>query len=431
MKYPRPLRAAVASSLLAFCPLVRASTLVHCGALIDGVGDAPRREVTVVVDGERISRVEQGYLPAGAGDTVVDLKAATVMPGWIDCHVHLDMQTAPNMVTTLVTTEPGDYALMAAYYARRTLLAGFTSVRNLGDHEGSTLALRRAIARGTAEGPRIYTAGQALSTTGGHADFTDGLSHRFAGHPTIDDGVFNGPDEARKAVRQHYKDGCDLIKIMASAGVLSLEKSVQNPQMTEEEIRAVVETAHDYGMKVAVHAHGNEAIRRAVAAGVDSIEHGTYMTDEVIALMKQHGTYYVPTISAGRFVAAQAAVPGYFPPLIVPKAVAVGPLILATFQRAYQAGVKIAFGTDTGVSAHGDNAQEFVYMVEGGMPPMQAIQCATREAAKLIGDEKNIGTVAPGRYADLTAVPGDPLADISLVRRVSFVMKGGFVYKNL
>jgi imidazolonepropionase-like amidohydrolase len=430
MKLPLPALAAAASALLAFPANLPASTLVHCGALIDGVSDAPLKEVTVVVDGDRIARVEQGYAAAGAGDSVIELKSATVMPGWIDCHVHLDMQTAPNMLGTIVTSEPGDYALRAAYYARKTLLAGFTSVRNLGDHEGSTLALRRAISLGMAEGPRIYTAGQALSTTGGHADFTDGLAHRFAGHPTIDDGVFNGPDEARKAVRQHYKDGCDLIKIMASAGVLSIEKSVQNPQMTEEEIRAVVETAHDYGMKVAVHAHGNEAIRRAVEAGVDSIEHGTYMTDEVIALMKQHGTYYVPTISAGRFVAQQASVPGYFPPMIVPKAMAVGPLILATFQRAYQGGVKIAFGTDTGVSAHGDNAQEFVYMVEAGMPPMQAIQCATREAAKLIGDEKNIGTVAPGRYADLTAVPGDPLADISLVRKVSFVMKGGVVYKN-
>ena len=429
MKMPLPALAAALLALPASPCALHAATLVHCGALIDGLSDSPRKEVTVVVDGERIVRVEQGYAAAGAGDSVIELRSSTVMPGWIDCHVHLDMQTAPNMLGTIVTSEPGDYALRAAYYAKKTLLAGFTSVRNLGDHEGSTLALRRAIAQGIAVGPRIYTAGQALSTLGGHADFTDGLNHRFAGHPTIDDGVFDGPDEARKAVRQHYKDGCDLIKIMASAGVLSIERSVQNPQMTEEEIRAVVETAHDYGMKVAVHAHGNEAIRRSVEAGVDSIEHGTYMSDEVIALMKQHGTYYVPTISAGRFVAQQAAIPGYFPPIIVPKAMAVGPLILATFQRAYQAGVKIAFGTDTGVSAHGDNAQEFVYMVEGGMPPMQAIQCATREAAKLIGDEKNIGTVAPGRYADLTAVPGDPLADIGLVRRVSFVMKGGVVYK--
>lgn len=426
-----PLHSIAALALLVCAPRLCALTLVHCGALIDGIGDTPQKEMTVVVDGERIVRVEHGYTAPGAGDRVIELKDATVMPGWIDCHVHLDSQLAPNDLMTLVTSEPGDYALRAAYYAKKTLLAGFTSVRNLGDHEGSTLALRKAISQGIAEGPRIYTAGQALSTTGGHADMTDGLDHRFGGVPSIDVGVFNGPDEARRAVRQHYKDGCDLIKIMASGGVLSLERSGQNPQMTEEEIRAVVETAHDYGMKVAVHAHGTEAIRRAVVAGVDSIEHGTYMTDEIIALMKQHGTYYVPTISAGRFVVQQAKIPGFLPPIVVPKAIAIGPVILATFQRAYQGGVKIAFGTDTGVSAHGDNAQEFVYMVEGGMPPLQAIKCATREAARLIGDEKNIGTVEAGRYADLTAVPGDPLADISLVRKVSFVMKGGVVYKGM
>jgi len=426
-----PLRSClVAAIALAASSGLRASTLVYCGTLIDGIGDTARKEMTVVVEKDRIDRVEQGYVAAKPDDRVIDLKAATVMPGWIDCHVHLDMQLAPNDLLTQITSEPGDYALRAAYFAKKTLLAGFTSVRNLGDHEGSTLALRKAISQGIADGPRIYTAGQALSTTGGHADFTDGIDHRYGGHPTLDDGVFNGPDEARKAVRQHYKDGCDLIKIMASGGVLSIEKSGQNPQMTSEEIKAVVETAHDYGMKVAVHAHGTEAIRRAVEAGVDSIEHGTYMTDEIIALMKQHGTYYVPTISAGQFVARKAEIPGYFPPIIVPKAQAIGPLILGTFQRAYQGGVKIAFGTDTGVSAHGDNAQEFVYMVKGGMPPMQAIQSATREAAKLIGDEKNIGTVAPGRYADLTAVPGDPLADITLVGKVSFVMKGGVVYRS-
>lgn len=430
MKTPRSLLLAAALSSAAAGSPAAASTLVYCGTLIDGVSDTSLRSVTVVVDADRITRIEPGYTAQASGDTTVDLKGSTVMPGWIDCHVHLDFQTSPRMFVERLITEPGDYALRAAYYAKKTLHAGFTSVRNLGDSAGSTLALRKAIAQGFAEGPRIYTAGTALTTVGGHADVTNGVAHQFAGEVGMEYGVINGPDEARRAVRQHVKDGCDLIKIMATGGVLSVEKNGLGPQMTEEEMRAVVETAHDYGIKVAAHAHGTEGMRRAIVAGVDSIEHGTYMNDEIIALMKQHGTYFVPTISAGRFVAARAQEPGYFPPIIAAKATMIGPLILATFQRAYQAGVKIAFGTDTGVSAHGDNAQEFVYMVEGGMPPMQAIQCATREAAKLIGDEKNIGTVAPGLYADLTGVPGDPLADIKIVRNVTFVMKGGVVYKK-
>jgi len=230
-------------------------------------------------------------------------------------------------------------------------------------------------------------------------------------------------------VREHYKEGADLIKIMASGGVLSMESSGDNPQMDEDEIKAVVTTAHEYGMKVAVHAHGAEAIRRSVIGGVDSIEHGTYMNDEDIALMKEHGTYYVPTLSAGHWVAEKAKVPGFFPELIRKKAATIGPVADGTFHRAYLAGVKIAFGTDTAVSAHGENAQEFQYMVADGMPPMAAIQSATREAAKLIGADKDLGTVEKGKYADLTAVPGDVLADISLVRHVSFVMKGGVVYR--
>ena len=406
-----------------------ARTLVHAGLLIDGVSATPKKAMTVVVDGDRITAVQPGYTAAEPGDTVIDLTSATVMPGWIDTHVHLDYVQSATTYSERFTMNPGDYALRAAFNARKTLLAGFTTVRNLGDTENSTIALRNAIAAGWVVGPRIYTAGKTIATTGGHADWTNGASRKLMGDPGPLDSVINGPDEARKAVRQHYKEGVDLIKITATGGVLDLSVNGQNAQFTPEELRALVETAHEYGLKVAAHAHGTEGMKRAVEAGVDSIEHGTFMTDEVVALMKQHGTYYVPTLSAGRWVMDKARVPGFLPAIVVPKALMIGPIMQGTFQRAYQAGVKIAFGTDQGVAAHGDNALEFVYMVEAGMPPMQAIQCATHEAAKLIGVEKNLGTVEAGKFADLTAVPGDVLADIKLVSQVSFVMKGGVVYR--
>lgn len=409
--------------------LVSARTLVHCGALIDGVGQAPLKQVTIVVEGDRVAAVQPGYPAPAKDDKVIDLTHDTVMPGWIDCHVHLDSQLSPQSPTESLYLNPGDYALHAAYNARKTLLAGFTTVRNVGDNANSTLALKKAIAKGWAIGPRIFTAGAPIGTTGGHADPTDGFSDEVM-QKIPSENVVDGPDEARRAVRQHYKDGCDLIKIMASAGVLSMEKSADNAQMQEDELRAIVSTAHDYGMKVAVHAHGAEAIRRAVLAGVDSIEHGTYMNEEDIALMKQHGTYYVPTLSAGHYVMEKAKIPGYFPPIIVPKALTTGAVMDATFHRAYEAGVKIAFGTDQGVAVHGENAREFVYMVHAGMPALTAIKCATIEAAKLIGDEKDLGTVETGKYADLVAVAGDPLADIELTTKPVFVMKGGVVYKE-
>ena len=435
MPISRPRTAALVAALAAaaatFAALpASARTLVHCGTLIDGLADAPKKAVTVVVDGERIVSVEAGYTPPAAGDTVVDLRAATVLPGLMDMHVHLDGQSSPTSYTERHTLNPGDYAVRAAHYARKTLLAGFTTVRVLGDSAGSSLALRKAAQEKLADAPRIYTAGKSIATTGGHADPTNGVRTAAMGDPGPVEGVINGPDEARKAVRQRYKEGSDLIKITATGGVLSVAVNGQNAQFTPEELRAVVATAHEYGLKVAAHAHGTEGMKRAVEAGVDSIEHGTFMSDEVMALMKARGTYYVPTVSAGRFVLEKAKIPGYFPAVVVPKALAAGPVIQETLRRAYAAGVKIAFGTDQGVGPHGDNALEFGYMVEAGMPPLAALKAATIEAAKLLGAEKDLGSVEAGKYADLVAVPGDPLADISLMMKVGFVMKGGTIYKR-
>lgn len=415
---------------LATASSVSARTLLHVGTLIDAVSAAPQKTMTVIVDGARIVAVEAGYSAPAAGDKAIDLKSSTVTPGWIDCHVHLDQQNSASSLVEGFQLNPGDWALNGAFYAKKTLLAGFTTVRNLGDHSNSTLALRRAVSLGLVDGPRIYSSGKSIATTGGHADPTNGRARELMGDPSPLDGVINGPDEARKAVRQRYKDGVDVIKITATGGVLSQAKSGMAPQFTAEELKALIDTAHDYGLKVAAHAHGTEGMKRAIEAGIDSIEHGTFMTDEIIALMKQHHTVYVPTVSAGKFVAEKAKIDGYFTAIVRPKAAAIGPLIQATLQRAYSAGVTIAFGTDQGVAAHGDNALEFVYMVEAGMPPLAAIKAATLEAAKLLGAEKDLGTIEAGKFADLVAVPGDLLADIKLVSQVSFVMKGGTIYKQ-
>jgi len=326
---------------------------------------------------------------------------------------------------------PADVALRATTYARKTLLAGFTTVRDCGAGDKLNLALRDASARGWIDAPRIVAAG-GVTTTGGHGDGTNGLASELQHllEPAARVGTANGPDEMRRVVRQRYKDGADFIKIAATGGVLSLAKSGDAPLFTDEELAAVVETARDYGMKVAAHAHGAEGMLRAVNAGVHSIEHGTYMTDEVMAAMRDKGTWYVPTISAGRFVAEKSKIDGYFPDVVRPKAASIGPRIQETFAKAYKAGVKIAFGTDQGVAPHGDNGLEFAYMVEAGMPPMEAIKAATIESARLLGMEDRLGVVDVGKLADLVAVEGDPLADIRSMTRVAFVMKGGTIYKR-
>jgi len=404
--------------------------IIHAGGLIDGRSAELRKEVTITIDGGRITAVTPGYLPAKEGDQLIQLTEYTVMPGLMDMHTHLMSQHSKDSYTEKFFMDQADYALRSTVYARITLMAGFTTVRELGDNGVNSVALRKAITQGWVPGPRIFTAGKSIATTGGHADPTNSLRGDFRRDPGPLEGVINGADDARKAVRQRYKDGADLIKLTATGGVLSLAASGQNPQFTEEELKAVVATAKDYNMTVAVHAHGTEGIKRAILAGVDSIEHGTFMTDETIELMKQRGTYWVPTNLAGEWVAQKSKEPGYFPEIVRPKAAAIGPVMKSTFAKAHAAGVKIAFGTDSGVSPHGGNAREFELMVEGGMPPMKAIQSATLEAAKLLRIEDRLGTVEPKKIADIIAVKGNPLEDIKAMHAVIFVMKEGVVFKN-
>ena len=313
-------------------------------------------------------------------------------------------------------------------YAKRTLEAGFTTIRNVGADGGADVALKRAINDGVVPGPRIWTARTTLSITGGHGD-QGGLRPDLWVAPTWIDGIVDSADEARKAVRYQHKYGADLIKITATGGVLSIGDSGDAQQFTDAELAAIVESAHLLGMKVAAHAHGKQGIDSAIRAGVDSIEHGTYGDAESFALYKKHGTWLVPTILAGKTVAELALKPGHFHPTVQEKAARIGPLIQDMFKRAYTAGVKVAFGTDSGVSTHGENAREFGYMVEAGMPAIEAILSATRNAADLVGASDRIGSIQAGRFADVVAVAGNPLTDITELRRVTFVMKGGRVYK--
>ncbi len=418
-----------ASILLALSGTASADTLIYAGTLIDGTSAKPQQNMTVVIDGTTIKAIKSGYVKANAGDVVIDRRNGTVMPGFIDMHTHLTSQLGPGSYMNRYTKNAADVALDAVNYGQKTLLAGFTTVRNLGDSYNASIALRNAIAAGKVTGPRIFTAGKSVATTGGHADPTNGARDGLYDSPTPADGVVDGPIDARKAVRARYQAGADLIKLTVTGGVLSVAKSGHNPQFMADELEAIVTTARDYGMKVTVHAHGKEGMLRAIAAGVDSIEHGTYMDAEVMKAMKKNGVYYVPTITAGRSVADRAKIDGFFPELVRPKAAEIGPKIQSTFAAAYKAGVKIAFGSDAGVYDHGENYREFEYMVEAGMPAIEAIRAATKEAATLLGEPK-LGTLEVGNYADVVGVTGDPLKDIKVLRNVDLVVKDGVVYKQ-
>jgi len=413
-----------------FFQVISSATVIHAGLLINGESSVPSPEMSIVIEGSKIQSIETGYITPDTEDEFIDLSGYTVLPGLMDMHVHLSSEYSKNSYQERISLNAGDYAIRAVSNAEKTLMAGFTSVRNLGDRGGVSISLRNAIEKGIVVGPRIFSSGTTIASSGGHGDSTNSLNQSLTSDPGPAEGIVNSVNDASKAVRFRYKEGADLIKITATGGVLSNAKNSQNPQLTEEEISQIVNMAKDYGFKVAAHAHGSEGIKRAVRAGVHSIEHGTLMDDEGMRLMREKGTYYVPTIIAGLWVAEKARDPDFFPELVRPKAAEIGPLIKGTFGRAYQAGVKIAYGTDTGVSAHGNNATEFKHMVEAGMPPMKAIQSATVEAAKLLGEYDQLGSLAEGKVADIIAVNGNPVEDITILEEVDFVMKSGRVYKS-
>ena len=397
---------------------------VRAGRLIDGRGGEPVRDAVILIENDRITAAGPGLaIPPGA--QVIDLGDATVLPGLIDCHTHLTSQPS-DYYTRLFRTSPIDIAVVAHVYARRTLEAGFTTVRDLGAPEYIDVALRKAIDAGLVVGPRMQVSTLDVGCTGGHLDLVG-----FSPYLRFDrfQGIADGVDEIRKLIRTEVKNGADVIKVMATGGVLSGEQSVGGPQYSQEEMNAIVEEATMWGRKVAAHAHGTEGIKRAIRAGVASVEHGSMLDDEAIRMMKERGTYLVADIYNDDFILSEFQRLG-FPKETLEKERTVGQRQRDSFRRAAQAGVKIAFGTDAGVYPHGWNARQFAYMVKYGLTPMQAIQAATVNAADLLGWSDRVGSVAPGRYADLIAVAGNPLENITELERVEFVMKGGAVYKS-
>jgi imidazolonepropionase-like amidohydrolase len=412
-------------------PVQAEQTVIHAGRLISAADDEVMRDVSIVVDGNRIASVTPGFVDPTDDQVVIDLRDHTLLPGLMDMHTHLSTVISPTFFMEKFVMDSADYAFRSAMYAEQTLLAGFTTVRDLGDQDHNlTIALRDAIAKGYVKGPRIYTSGKGLATTGGLADPTNGLRREFMGDPGFVQGVINGPVSARKAVRQRFKEGADLIKLNVTGGAINAGRSLLKAQWMQDELDAVVATAADYEMHVAAHAHTVDGIGRSVRAGVRSIEHGTFMNEATARLMKEHGTAYVPTMTAMKWITEQSENDDTLPEEIRAKSEGVAEQIDQAVTIAYKEGVWIVFGTDAGVFPHGINAREFEYMVAAGIPPMAAIRSATLEAARLLGIETDLGTVEAGKLADLVAVRGDPIADIGLLQNVSFVMKDGVVYKS-
>ncbi len=415
--------------ILACISIYSQETYLHCGNILEVTSGKTLSEKTIVVSGKHIKSIENGYVSGNKEDKIIDLKSKTVLPGFIDMHVHIEGESSPTRYLERFTQNDVDVAFQSTVYAKRTLMAGFTTVRDLGG-SGVNIALRNAINKGVVIGPRIFTSGKAIGTTGGHADPTNGIRKEWVGNPGPKEGVVNSPEDARKAVRQRYKNGADCIKITATGGVMSVAKNGQNPQFMDDELEAIVATAKDYGMLTAAHAHGDEGMRRAIKAGIKTIEHGTLMKEPTMDLMIQHNTYLVPTISAGKAAAKMAEIPGFLPPIVAKKAREIGPVSQKTFKKAYEKGVPIAFGTDAGVSPHGDNGKEFGYMHEAGMPILDALKSATITNAELLGMGNELGQIKSGFIADIVAVDENPLKNVNTLESTVFVMKEGKVYKK-
>jgi imidazolonepropionase-like amidohydrolase len=410
--------------------------LLRCGTLLDRPGSPPRTGATLVVKNGVVDAVLDGLtarpdgLSAGASVEEIDLKDRFVLPGLIDCHVHLGTEISGDYRLRRVEETDGDATVRSVVNARKTVLAGFTTVRDVGGVSQAIFAVRNGIARGDLVGPRVLASGKSISITGGHGDPTNGLREELQVAATVDNGVADGPAEVAKAVRHQIKLGADLIKITATGGVLSQSAAGLKQHFTADELASIVQAAHAMGRKVAAHAHGTDGINAALKAGCDSIEHGSYQDEESIRLFKQTGAWYVPTLLAGDTVVRNAQQPGFYPRMVVAKALEVGPVMVETFRKAHAAGVKIAFGTDTGVSPHGENAREFSLMVRGGMSPSECIVAATVNAAACCGIEDEVGSLRPGMSADVIAVAGDPLKDVTQLERVVFVMARGNVVKK-
>ncbi|MBL4595195.1 MAG: amidohydrolase family protein [Robiginitomaculum sp.] len=411
-------------------PAFAGTKALHCGAVLDQPGTNPRGPSTILVEAGKITEIRAG-LDAVDGAKSVNLKDKFCLPGLIDSHVHLTSELSSKGRLDAVTHSDADWAMNAVLHSRRTLMAGFTSVQDVGARgDDAIYAVRDAINRGELAGPRIRAAGKTVSVSGGHGDGRHGYSEDIAA-ALLSPATCDGVDACRRAVRENVRRTADVIKITATGGVLSNTAAGTEQQFFDDEMRDIVIAARLMGRKVTAHAHGKSGIEAALRAGVSSIEHGTYLDGETIALFKKKGAYLVPTVLAGATVAIMADDPnGFLPPASRAKAKVVGPLMLDMLRRAHQGGVKIAFGTDSGVSAHGDNAQEFVLMVEAGMTPMQAITAATVSAADHLEMSAVIGSIEPGKHADIIAVDGNPLDKIEALLDVGFVMKGGKVYKN-